>query len=155
MKAEKDIEPRSICAFCSRMKRGRMYGAARREGYNVLAMGQHLDDLSESFFMSLFHNGRLRTMKANYTVKEGDLKIIRPFVYTREKQLRTFAETRKLPVIAENCPACFESPKERHRVKQVLAQQELLFPRLYWSLKSAMHPAMNVNRTGVESALFC
>ena len=56
----------SICAFCSRMKRGRIYAAARREGYNVLALGQHLDDLTESFFMSIFHNGRLRTMKACY-----------------------------------------------------------------------------------------
>ena len=37
----------SICSYCSRMKRGRMYTAARREGYNVLAMGQHLDDLAE------------------------------------------------------------------------------------------------------------
>lgn len=38
----------SICSFCSRMKRGRLYAAMRREGYNVLAMGQHLDDLAES-----------------------------------------------------------------------------------------------------------
>ena len=59
----------SICSFCSRMKRGRLYFCARREGYNVLAMGQHLDDLAESFLMSAFHNGFLRTMKANYTVK--------------------------------------------------------------------------------------
>ncbi len=57
------------------MKRGRMYAAARRNKYNVLAMGQHLDDMAESFLMSVFHNGRLRTMKANYTVKEGDLRI--------------------------------------------------------------------------------
>jgi len=92
-------------------------------------MGQHLDDLAESFFMSVFHNGRLRTMKANYKVKEGDLRVIRPLVYVRERQLRQFAEKQHLPVIAENCPACFESPKERHRTKQVLAQQELLFPR--------------------------
>ena len=131
-----------------------MYAAARKDGWTTLALGQHLDDLAESFLMSILHNGRLRTMKANYTVKEGDLRIIRPFVYTREKQLRTIAETKKLPVIAENCPACFESPKERHRVKQVLAQQELLFPKLYWSLKSAMHPVMNISRTGVECELF-
>jgi tRNA(Ile)-lysidine synthase TilS/MesJ len=58
--------------------------------------------------MSMFHNGRLRTMKANYRVAEGDLRIIRPLVYVREKHLRQFAESRKLPVIAENCPACFE-----------------------------------------------
>lgn len=59
----------SICAFCSRMKRGRLYACARREGYNVLAMGQHLDDLAESFLMGAFHNGFLRTMKAHYTVQ--------------------------------------------------------------------------------------
>ncbi len=39
----------SICSFCSRMKRGRMYACARREGYNVLALGQHLDDIAERF----------------------------------------------------------------------------------------------------------
>jgi hypothetical protein len=39
----------SICAFCARMKRGRLYACLRREGYNVLALGQHLDDLAESF----------------------------------------------------------------------------------------------------------
>jgi len=144
----------SICAFCSRMKRGRIYAAARREGYNVLALGQHLDDLAESFFMSVFHNGRLRTMKAAYKNKEGDLKIIRPLVYAREKSLRNFAEGSKLPIIAENCPACFESPKERQRIKQLLAQQELLFPRLYWNLKTALFPVMRIDRTGLESVVF-
>jgi len=144
----------SICAFCSRMKRGRIYAAARREGYNVLALGQHLDDLAESFFMSVFHNGRLRTMKAAYKNKEGDLKIIRPLVYAREKSLRSFAEGSKLPIIAENCPACFEAPKERQRIKQLLAQQELLFPRLYWNLKTALFPVMRIDRTGLESVVF-
>ena len=80
--------------------------------------------------------------------------MIRPFVYVREKQLRQFAEEQKLPVIPENCPACFENPKERHRTKQLLAQQELLFPKLYWSLKSAMYPMMNIRATGVESSVF-
>lgn len=64
-----------------------------------------------SFLMSVFHNGLLRTMKAHYTVAEGDLRVIRPLVYLREKSLRDFAETEKLPIIAENCPACFEQPK--------------------------------------------
>ena len=80
----------------------------RSVGKFSLCRSLFLDDLSESFFMSIFHNGRLRTMKANYRVAEGDLRIIRPLVYVREKHLRQFAESRKLPVIAENCPACFE-----------------------------------------------
>lgn len=56
----------SICSFCSRMKRGRIYHAARKNGYNVLALGQHLDDVSESFMMSLFYNGKLWSMKGSY-----------------------------------------------------------------------------------------
>jgi tRNA(Ile)-lysidine synthase TilS/MesJ len=140
----------SICSFCSRMKRGRLYSCARREGYNVLALGQHLDDLAESFLMSAFHNGLLRTMKAAYTVKEGDLRVIRPLVYVREVHLRGFADSAHLPVIAENCPACFEAPKERHRVKQLLAGQEVLYPRLFPSLQAAMRPLMARDRTGLE-----
>ncbi|KAK7097022.1 uncharacterized protein [Littorina saxatilis] len=142
----------SICSFCSRMKRGRIYAAARRGGYNVLALGQHLDDLAESFIMSLFHNGSLRTMKAHYTVQEGDLRVIRPFVNVREKDLRNFAEKNKLPVIADNCPACFEAPKERHRTKQLLASQEILFPHLYSSILSAIKPVMAMSRTGTSTA---
>ncbi|XP_067948234.1 uncharacterized protein [Watersipora subatra] len=142
----------SICSYCSRMKRGRLYKCARQHGYNVLAMGQHLDDLAESFMMSTFHNGLLRTMKANYTVNEGDLRVIRPLVYVREKTLRDFAESQMLPVIAENCPACFEQPKERHRIKQLLASQEVMFPDLYKSLLSSLRPLMALNSS--EMTLF-
>ncbi|KFM83414.1 tRNA 2-thiocytidine biosynthesis protein TtcA, partial [Stegodyphus mimosarum] len=145
---------KSICSFCSRLKRGRIYACARRENYNVIALGQHLDDLAESFLMSAFHNGRLRTMKAHYTDKSSSVRIIRPFVYVREKDLRRFAEEKKLPVIPENCPACFEAPKERHRMKQLLAAQEIMFPSLYLSLRTAMLPLMAVNITGAENRLF-
>ena len=38
MKAAKEANCSSICAFCSRMKRGRMYAAARREGKIFFAL---------------------------------------------------------------------------------------------------------------------
>lgn len=40
--------------------------------------------------------------------------MIRPFVYVREYQTREFSRTAKLPIVDENCPACFEGPKERY-----------------------------------------
>uniref|UniRef100_A0A1B6C4J5 tRNA(Ile)-lysidine/2-thiocytidine synthase N-terminal domain-containing protein n=1 Tax=Clastoptera arizonana TaxID=38151 RepID=A0A1B6C4J5_9HEMI len=146
-----EVECTSVCSFCSRMKRGRLYATARREGYNVLALGQHLDDLAESFLMSTFHNGRLRSMKANYYVRERDLRVIRPFVYVREHMLRKFAETKGLPVIPENCPACFEAPKERHRIKQLLAKEEIQFKNIFLSLRSALKPIISFRATGEES----
>uniref|UniRef100_A0A8D9FGV6 tRNA 2-thiocytidine biosynthesis protein TtcA n=1 Tax=Cacopsylla melanoneura TaxID=428564 RepID=A0A8D9FGV6_9HEMI len=147
-------DPSSICSFCSRMKRGRLYAAARGANYNVLALGQHLDDLAETFLMAVFHNGRLRSMKAHYYIRERDLRVIRPFINVREKALRQFAENKKLPVIPENCPACFEAPKERHRTKQLLAQQEILFPKLFSSLRSAIQPLISFRYTGAESKVY-
>ncbi len=104
--------------------------------------------------MSTFHNGRLRTMKAAYVNRDRDLKIIRPFVYVREKELRQFAIDARLPVIPENCPACFEAPKERHRIKQLLAQQELLFPCIYLNIKTSILPLMSIDQPFVEKKLF-
>ena len=91
----------SICAFCARMKRGMLYSCLRREGWNVLALGQHADDLCESLLMSAMHNGCLRTMKANYTVAQGDIRVIRPLLYVRERMTREFAQQAQLPVIFE------------------------------------------------------
>lgn len=135
-------EKASFCSFCSRMKRGLIYSCARRENYNVIALGQHLDDLAESFMMSVFHNGLLRTMKANYIIDAGDLRVIRPLMLCREKLFKQFCDEAKLPVIQDNCPACFSAPKERLRIKMLLAQQENLFPSLFSSLKKAMIPLM-------------
>lgn len=69
--------------------------------------------------------------------------MIRPFIYVREKSLRQFCESRNLPVIIENC--IVDSPKERYRTKQLLAQQEILFPNLFWSLKTAIQPYIKNN----------
>ncbi|CAL1261746.1 unnamed protein product, partial [Larinioides sclopetarius] len=143
----------SICSFCSRLKRGRIYACAYRENYNVLALGQHVDDLAESFVMSIFHNGRLRTMKANYVDKSSSLRIIRPFVLVREKDLRTFAEKKKLPVIPKNWPACFEVSKEHHHVKQLLAAQEIHFPNLYPSLRATIRHLMKINLNEFEDKI--
>jgi selenocysteine lyase/cysteine desulfurase/tRNA(Ile)-lysidine synthase TilS/MesJ len=138
----KECNASSICSWCSRMKRGILYNCARREGYNVLVLAQHMDDLAESFIMSIFHNGYLRTQKVNYMNDAGDVRVIRPFVYVREKDIKKWAWDSNLPIINENCPACFEIPKERARVKALLASQEHLYPNLFYSLLSSMRPLM-------------
>jgi len=138
----------SICAFCSRMRRGTLYTACRRYGYNVLALGQHLDDLAESFVMSSFHNGMLRTMKVHYVIGRGDVRVIRPLCFVRESKTREFAKLMGLPIINENCPACFEAPKERQRTKLMLAAQEAVHPTLFSSLQRTMLPLLRVTATG-------
>ncbi|CAI5715820.1 unnamed protein product [Peronospora destructor] len=133
----------SLCSYCSRMKRGILYTCCRKNGFNKLVLAQHLDDLAESFFMSAMHNGQLRTMKAKYWNDQRDVEVLRPLAYVREIELKKFAYDSRLPVINENCPACFEEPKERRRIKKMLAQEESLYPDMYNSLRRALLPLMD------------
>ncbi len=142
-RALKTMRGDSFCAYCARMRRGILYATAREYGCNVLVLAQHLDDLAESFLLSAFHGGSLRTMKAHYLNDAGDLRIIRPFVYVRERQLRDFADAAHLPVIADNCPACFRMPSQRQHMKELLAREENDHPRLFANLLGAMRPLMD------------
>ncbi|MFZ5536525.1 MAG: hypothetical protein ACOZAP_03500, partial [Pseudomonadota bacterium] len=80
----------------------------------------------------------------------GDVRIIRPLALVRERQLRDFAFDAQLPVIVENCPACFSKPTERQRMKLLLAGEEGEHPMLFKSLGQALRPLME---EGLERAL--
>lgn len=140
--AEEHMKGDSFCAYCSRLRRGILYRIAREQGYGVLALAQHLDDLAETFLMSAFFGGRLRTMQAHYRIDAGDLRVIRPLVYARERQTRDFATRAGLPVIFENCPACFSMPMQRQQMKLMLEDQEKQHPALFANLLTAMKPLM-------------
>lgn len=141
--AAKNMDGDSFCSYCARMKRGIMYSTCRREGYNVLALAQHLDDLAESLMMSLFHAGQLRTMKAHYLNDAGDIRIIRPLVYCRETQTGAFAVEAGLPIIPDSCPACFTAPTQRAYMKQLLAAEEQNNRHLLANMLHAMKPLMD------------
>lgn len=140
--AKHHMDGDSFCAYCSRMKRGIMYRLCREHGYNVLALAQHLDDLAESLLMSIFHGGQLRTMKAHYVNDTGDIRIIRPLAYCRERQSADFADAAHLPVVPDSCPACFSMPTRREHMKALLAREEAAHPLLFPSILHAMRPLL-------------
>lgn len=133
----------SLCSFCARMKRGNLYTCARENGCNKLALAQHLDDCAESLMMSIMHNGFLRTMKANYKIDAGDISVIRPLIYCRESVTTNFAKSAHLPIVNENCPACFEEPKERARIKKLLSREESMYPNFYDNIRRSIIPLMH------------
>lgn len=145
--AQARMEGDSFCAYCARMKRGIMYRVCRREGYGVLALGQHLDDLAESLLMSIFHGGQLRTMKAHYLNDAGDVRIIRPLVYCRERQTADFARSAGLPLVPDSCPACFSAPTRREQMKSLLAREEAAYPHLFANILHAIKPLMTEDRS--------
>ena len=146
--AKERMDGNSFCAYCARMKRGIMYRTCRREGYGVLALAQHLDDLAESLLMSIFHGGQLRTMKARYLNNDGDIRVIRPLAYCRERQMADFAAKAGLPVVPDSCPACFSAPTRREHMKELLAREETDYPHLFANMLHAMRPLLTEGKPG-------
>lgn len=138
---EKIRENTTFCSFCSRMRRGYLYTYALENGFNKIAIAHHFDDAAESFFMNFTHNGALRTLAPSYQAENG-LRIIRPLILARERQIRDCAVKNELPLMneEESCPAKQyggKSPHARAKTKEMLANFEAENPKFFISLKAA------------------
>nr|XP_033321546.1 uncharacterized protein LOC117217812 [Megalopta genalis] len=147
------LDANGACSFCDRTIRARLYSIAKRHNYNVLAIGQHLDDLTDGFLVSVFHGGKLKTMKAHYYIRRQDLRVIRPFVYVREKSIRQFAESKKLVASQETRPS--DLAEAQNQSKESTTQQERTYPRLSWSLRSALRPLIDAHGHRTDLDLAC
>jgi len=137
---QKIRENSSFCSFFSRMRRGALYRVALEEGFNKVALGHHLDDAAESFFMNFLYNGALRSMAPIYRASNG-LLVIRPLITVRERQLIDGALKNDLPLITdEACPGMrfdVKMPYARAATKKLLANLEKENNKLFVSLKAA------------------
>ena len=130
----------SFCSFFSRMRRGALYTAAIKGGYNKLALGHHLDDAVESFFMNMFYNGTMRSMPPIYKTAKG-LYVIRPLIEAREKQLLACAEQNGFPLIGdEMCPSMrfdVKMPYARAQTKEFLNSLERDYKEVFKYIKTS------------------
>ncbi len=61
----------TMCSLCSRLRRGNLYRVAREECCSAVVLGHHRDDILETFFMNLFHGGRLASMPLRLLNEDG------------------------------------------------------------------------------------
>lgn len=130
----------SFCSFFSRMRRGYLYTFALENNFNKLALGHHLDDAIESFFMNFTYNGKLRTLAPKFMSKKG-VCVIRPLIFVRERMLKENALANGIKVIGdEACPAMrfdIKMPHARYETKQLLNSLEIKNPKLFKNIENA------------------
>ena len=106
----------TMCALCSRLRRGNLYRIAREEGCSAVVLGHHRDDILETFFMNLFHGGRLATMPPKLVNEDGDLFVYRPLAFVAEADCERFATAMNYPIIP--CDLCgSQDGLQRQQVK--------------------------------------
>jgi tRNA 2-thiocytidine biosynthesis protein TtcA len=124
---EKIAEGNTYCSLCSRLRRGHLYRIAREEGCQALVLGHHREDILETFFMNLFHGGRLAAMPAKLRNDEGDLLVLRPLAFCAEADLARLADAMAFPIIP--CDLCgSQDGLQRKAMKTMIDEMERRMP---------------------------
>jgi tRNA 2-thiocytidine biosynthesis protein TtcA len=124
---EKLPQGATYCSLCSRLRRGNLYRIAREEGCTALVLGHHRDDSLETFFMNMFHGGKMAGMPAKLVNDEGDLEVLRPLIFCAEEDLQKFSDLMQFPIIP--CDLCgSQDGLERNAMKAMLTDIEKRMP---------------------------
>jgi tRNA 2-thiocytidine biosynthesis protein TtcA len=127
----------TMCSLCSRLRRGVLYRVAREVGATKIALGHHRDDILATFFLNLFHGGKLKTMPPKLVSDDGMHVVIRPLAYVRERDLVRYAEACAFPLIP--CTLCGSQENlQRKQVAAMLREWEKRFPGRIESVFNAM-----------------
>ncbi len=120
-------EGATMCGLCSRLRRGALYRFAAENNISKIALGHHRDDIVATFFLNLFHGGRLKTMPPKLRSEDGRHVVIRPLAYVAERDIERYARVRDFPIIP--CKLCgSQDHLQRVAIRQMLAEWERACP---------------------------
>ena len=130
-------EGKTMCGLCSRLRRGALYSWAADNGITKIALGHHRDDIVETFFLNLFHGGKLKAMPPKLRSDDGRNILIRPLAYCSEADIAKYARLREFPIIP--CNLCGSQENlQRQNIKAMLAEWEREHPGRTETMFSAL-----------------
>lgn len=129
------------CSLCAKMRRGALNGVAIKYGCNKIALGHHLQDVIETFFLSLLYEGRLGTMKPKSYMSNSKITLIRPLFLTHEKTIR--AISKDFPVKKSKCPA--DTNSKRQEIEKLIENINVLIPDSKKRIETAIIDSDNYN----------
>lgn len=106
------------CSLCARMRRGALHDMAKELGCNKIALGHHLDDAIETFYMNLWNEGRIGTFSPVTYLSRKDITMIRPLSLAEESDVQRAVKELGRPIVKSSCP--MDGVTNRQRMKDFI-----------------------------------
>ncbi len=117
---------KDVCFQCSRNRRTLLFDHARRNGFDLLALGHHRDDIIETFFLNLTRAGNLSTMLPRQDLFSGRLSLVRPLAYLSKDEVEELGQLFSLTPVRSQCPLSEQT--SRRQVQKAIAAMETHLP---------------------------
>ena len=124
------------CSMCAKMRRGALHNAMQERGIHKIALGHHYDDAVETFFLSLFYEGRISCFQPVTWLDRTEISQIRPLLYCGENLVASTASRLELPIIHNPCPA--NGLTKRQEIKDLIDTLSATYPNLKDKVFGAM-----------------
>lgn len=108
------------CSLCSKMRKGALNDMAVQLGCNKVALGHNKDDVVETFFMSLFYEGRMNCFAPVSYLDRKDIYSIRPLMYVPEFEAKNFVVKQGIDIVKNPC--LIDGSTKRQETKEMLAE---------------------------------
>ncbi|MCB5955707.1 tRNA lysidine(34) synthetase [Enterococcus sp. CWB-B31] len=119
-------EERSPCSLCAKLRRGILYNRAKELGCNKVALGHHLDDAIETYFMNFLFHGTMESFEPKSYLTKTAVTLIRPLLYLHETDIVKFVKREELPVIFNPCPV--DKKTKREEIKRLVTGLSEKYP---------------------------
>ena len=137
----KERQEKNPCSLCAKLRRGYLNSKAKELGCNKVALAHHVDDYLETFFLSLFYEGRISSFAPVTYLSNTDITAIRPLIFVEEKDI--INQSKNLPIITNICPANHKTKREE--IKNFINEIELKFPNSKKQIKNALFNPERIN----------
>lgn len=124
------------CFTCAYFRRAAINRVANAIGANKVAYAHHLDDAVETFMMSLLSSGQLTTFQPKTFLSRTNITVIRPLIYLREFEIKSFVRKNNFEVLKSPCP--IDGTTNRQTVKNLIINLGKIFPDLFDHLTAAL-----------------
>jgi len=124
------------CSLCANLRRGILNSVAIEQNCNKIALGHNLDDALETFLLNTLYTGNISTFAPKAYMDRSKITLIRPLVFTYEKDIKAFIKRNNITIMEKCCP--YDGISKREDMKVLIETLRKDIPKVKENLFGAI-----------------